>query len=70
MGNALLEQVSQLQASEQLALAESILSNLDAPDATIDALWLDEAHVRLEAWKIGQVQAVPLATVMAKYARS
>jgi putative addiction module component (TIGR02574 family) len=52
---------------EQIALVDEILHRLDAPDASVDALWAIEAENRLTAYRQGQVQAIPLSEVLAKY---
>jgi putative addiction module component (TIGR02574 family) len=52
---------------EQLDLVEQLLDELDKPDEAIDALWLREAQDRLAAYQRGEMQAVPLADVLAKY---
>ena len=57
----------QLPALEQIALVDEILHRLDAPDASVDALWAIEAENRLTAYRQGQVQATPLSEVLAKY---
>ena len=64
---ALHQQIEQLPALEQIALVEEILHRLDAPDASVDALWAVEAENRLTAYRQGQVQAIPLSEVLAKY---
>jgi putative addiction module component (TIGR02574 family) len=61
------QQIAQLPALEQIALVEEILHRLDAPDATVDALWAIEAENRLAAYREGQVQAIALSEVLAKY---
>jgi putative addiction module component (TIGR02574 family) len=58
-------QIAQLPALDRIALVEDILQGLDAPDQTLDALWAEEA--RLEAYKTGEVKAIPLSEVLAKY---
>jgi putative addiction module component (TIGR02574 family) len=60
-------QIAQLPALDRIALVEEILQGLDAPDQTLDALWADEAEARLAAYKSGQVKAIPLSEVLAKY---
>jgi putative addiction module component (TIGR02574 family) len=63
-------QIAQLPAIERIALVEDILQGLDAPDKSLDALWADEAEARLAAYKAGQVKAVTLSEVLAKYRAS
>ncbi len=64
---ALQKQIAQLPALERIALVEDILQGLDAPDSAMDALWSAEAENRLAAYRTGQVKAIPLSEVMAKY---
>lgn len=61
------QQIAQLPGLDRIALVEDILQSLDAPDRSVDALWASEAESRLAAYKSGQVKAVPLAQVLAKY---
>lgn len=64
------QQIAQLPALEQIALVEEILQRLDAPDPSVDALWASEAESRLKAYRAGQVQAIPLSEVLAKYGKA
>jgi putative addiction module component (TIGR02574 family) len=61
------QQIAQLPALEQIALVEEILHRLDAPDASVDALWAIQAENRLAAYREGRVQAIPLSEALAKY---
>ena len=63
----LLEQAKTLPPAEQLALVEALLNELDRPDASIDAAWAAEAQDRLAAYRKGQIRAIPLEDVLAKY---
>ena len=56
-----------LPPEERLEVAERILDSADEPDATLDALWATEANDRLAAYLRGEVKAVPLSDVIAKY---
>lgn len=67
---ALQQQIAQLPALEQIALVEAILQGLDAPDPTVAALRATEAERRLTAYREGQVQAVSLSDLSAKYGKS
>ena len=64
---ALSEQAVQLPPIERMALVEQILDSLDAPDPSMDALWAREAEDRLAAYRRGEVHAVALSDVLAKY---
>ena len=60
-------QAVQLPPEERMALVERILDSLDEPDATLDALWAKEADDRLAAYRRGEIRAVALSEVVAKY---
>lgn len=60
-------QAMQLPPEERLALVDELLNTLDVPDAAIDSLWAKEAESRLAAYRSGEVQAVALSDVIAKY---
>lgn len=64
---ALSEQAVQLPPVERMALVEHILDSLDEPDPSMDALWAREADDRLAAYRRGEIRAVPLSEVLAKY---
>ena len=67
---ALSEQAVQLPTVERMALVEQILDSLDEPDPSMDALWAREADDRLAAYRRGEIRAVPLSEVLAKYKTS
>ena len=56
-----------LSADERLELVDDILASLDEPDPAIDRLWAKEAEERLAAYRRGEIKAVPLQEVLAKY---
>lgn len=60
-------QAVQLPPEERMALVERILDSLDEPDSTLDALWAKEADDRLTAYRRGEIRAVALSDVIAKY---
>ena len=64
---ALSAQVAQLSPAERMAVVEHILDSLDQPDASLDALWAKEADDRLAAYRRGEVKALALSDVIAKY---
>jgi putative addiction module component (TIGR02574 family) len=64
---ALSAQASQLPPEERMEVVERILDSLDQPDAVLDALWAKEADDRLGAYRRGEVKAVALSDVIAKY---
>ena len=60
-------QAVQLPPEDRMALVERILDSLDEPDASLDSLWAKEADDRLTAYRRGEVRAVALSDVIAKY---
>ncbi len=63
----LLSAAKKLAPVERLDLVEQLLNDLDKPDEAIDALWVREAEDRLSAYRRGEIRAVALADVVAKY---
>lgn len=60
-------EASKLSPAERLELVDAILASLDEPDPVIDQLWAKEAEERLAAYRRGEIKAVPLQEVLAKY---
>lgn len=65
--DTLSKQAVQLPPAERMTLVERILDSLDVPDPTMDALWAKEADDRLAAYRRGEITAIPLSEVLAKY---
>lgn len=63
----LLEEAKSLPPTEQVELVEALLNELDKPDAAVDAAWTQEAQDRLAAYRRGEIRAIPLEDVLAKY---
>ena len=59
-----------LPPADRLELVEQLLDSLDSPDKAVDAQWAAEADDRLAAYRRGEISAIPLASVLAKYASS
>ena len=64
---SLSKQARDLSAAERLDLVDDLLASLDESDSKIDALWAKEAEDRLAAYRRGEITAVPLQEVLAKY---
>ena len=60
-------QAAQLPPAERVTLVEQILDSLDEPDPSLDALWVKEADNRLAAFRRGEIRAVALSDVLARY---
>ncbi|WP_428357160.1 addiction module protein [Methyloprofundus sp.] len=56
-----------MNAKERANVAEKLLFSLDSPNSKIDALWAKEANSRVEAYKKGEIEAIPAEEVFAKY---
>ncbi|MDX2144776.1 MAG: addiction module protein [Rhodospirillaceae bacterium] len=56
-----------LPPGDRLELVEQLLDSLDATDSATDAVWAKEAQDRLVAYRRGEIEAVSLASVLAKY---
>ncbi len=63
----LVREAQSLPAAERIEVAESILTSLDEPDQQLDKLWAEEAEARLAAYRRGEIKAIWLAEVLAKY---
>ena len=61
------KQARNLSLDERLELVDDLLASLDEGDAKIDALWAREAEDRLAAYRRGEIKAIPLQEVLAKY---
>ena len=60
-------QARKLSPAERIELVDDILSSLDELDPGIDRLWAKEAEERLAAYRRGEIKALPLEEVLAKY---
>ena len=56
-----------LSPAERLELVDDLLASLDEVDPQIDRLWAKEAEERLSAYRRGEIKAIPLQEVLAKY---
>lgn len=63
----LLDLAQKLDPNERLTLVERILGSLDEADPVLDGLWLQEADRRLAAYRSGELRAIPLTEVLARY---
>lgn len=61
------EQALSLSPKEKAELVDKLLSSLDQTDPELDRLWAKEAESRIDAYERGQLKAISLEKVMAKY---
>ncbi|OWJ90978.1 addiction module protein [Pseudomonas sp. A46] len=64
---SLSREARRLSINERVELVEDLLDSRDTPDATLDAQWGEEAEDRLDAYRRGELKALPLAEVLGKY---
>ena len=64
---SIIEQANKLSLNEKIELIDALLASVDKPDSEIDALWAKEAEDRLVAYRKGDIKAVDLNQVLAKY---
>ncbi len=60
-------QARNLSPAKRLELVDDLLTSLDDSDPNIDRLWKKEAEDRLAAYRRGELRAIPLQEVLAKY---
>ena len=61
--NELLEQALTLNVNERTKLIDELFKSIDKPDEEIDQIWADEANKRLEAYRKGEIKAVPMEDI-------
>lgn len=64
---AIIEQAKQLTALEIIEVVDALLASVDKPDTEIDKQWATEAEERLTAYRRGEIKALDLNQVLAKY---
>jgi hypothetical protein len=52
---------------EKARIVDELLSSLEQPDKTIDALWRHEAEDCIKAYNAGTLKSVSLDEVLSKY---
>lgn len=66
----LIEQAQQLPVMERMEMVDALLATIDEPSPEIDRLWIAEAEDRLAAYRRGEIKAIEMEDVLAKYRRS
>lgn len=59
-----------LSPAARLKVVEEILDSVDVADATVDAAWAREAEDRVAAYRRGDLRALSLSDVLARYAKT
>ena len=56
----LLKEALKLKPQDRYSMIDGLLRSLDQPDASIDAIWAEEAEKRLRAYRAGKLPGVPM----------
>lgn len=59
----LVAQALKLKPEERIVLVESIIASIQKPDPKIDEIWAEEAEKRLEAYRNGRLQGIPMEEI-------
>lgn len=59
----ILEQALKLKPDERFTVVEGLLKGLDEPDKELDKIWAEEAEKRLEAYREGSLEGMPMKEV-------
>jgi putative addiction module component (TIGR02574 family) len=59
----LLEQALKLKPEERFTLVEGLIKSLDEPDKELDDIWAKEAEGRLEAYREGRLEGIPMEDI-------
>jgi len=59
----ILEQALQLKPEERFIVIETLLKSLDEPDEKIDEIWALEAEKRLNAYRAGRLEGIPMEEI-------
>ena len=58
-----LEKALQLKPDERFMVVEGLIKSLDEPDSTLDAIWAEEAEKRLRAYRLGNLEGIPMEAI-------
>jgi putative addiction module component (TIGR02574 family) len=58
-----LEQALKLKPEERFMVVEGIIKSLDEPDSSLDTIWADEAERRLDAYRAGNLEGIPMEEI-------
>lgn len=59
----LLDEAMKLKPEERLTLVEGLIKSLDEPDKKLDEIWAEEAEKRLNAYRNGKLEGVPMEEI-------
>ena len=58
-----LEQALKLKPDERFVVVEELIKSLDKPDSALDAIWAVEAESRLKAYRLGDLEGIPMEEI-------
>lgn len=59
----IMEQALKLRPEERFTLVEGLLKSLDEPDKRLDEIWAEEAEKRLNAYREGRLEGIPMEEI-------
>jgi len=59
----ILEQALKLHPKERFTIIEGLIKSLDEPDAELEKIWAEEAEKRLQAYRKGEIEGIPMEKV-------
>lgn len=65
----LVHEIEKLPPIERAQIVDIVIRDLFALDSEIDRAWTQEAVIRWDAYKKGEVQPIPYEEVMSRYTR-
>ncbi len=51
-----------LKPDERFMVVEGLIKSLDEPDSSLDTIWAEEAEKRLNAYRAGNLEGIPMET--------
>ena len=58
-----LKQALKLKPDERFMVVEGLIKSLDKPDSSLDEVWADEAEERLQAYRAGNLEGIPMEEI-------
>jgi len=63
IGKEILKQALKLKPDERFMVVEGLIKSLDEPDISLDAIWAEEAEKRLNAYRTGNLEGIPMEEI-------
>lgn len=59
----ILKQALKLKPDERFMVVEGLIKSLDEPDSLLDEIWAEEAEKRLNAYRAGNLEGIPMEEI-------